>query len=241
MKTKTIKKQNTVGKLVSLLLLITLCFSCDNEDMVSNQRLSYSIAEQNEMINLAKKYNVDIQFKEEFTEKKMSLDELEKLLQSLANFQCEFPIPYTLTYGTSAKVTVPQTRQSFPSEHFTIVPFTVTIEEGESITISGTATVSYILTGTGKHTLCNISGHVSFYVTESSSEKGYRYGVTSTGSEQVKPTYVTIEQLKGFTGPTISTLISIGVTNQSVAVGLSKRCDVSVPSKQGEPARCSIW
>lgn len=239
MKTKTIKKQNSVKQLVSLLLLIIFCFSCNNEEI--SPVPSYSPMEQKEIIDLANKYNVKVYFKETSNKKKMSLGEIEKLLQDLNNLQCEFSIPYMFTYGTSTKTMIPQTRSTInKTETFNIAHFTINIEDGESVTATGLAHLTFIGRDP-ENKLISLSEQVSFHTHESDSQKGYRYSVSCDHAETIEPTYITSEDLKKFSGATIRTSLSIYATSKGLAFNSTKQCKISVPTKEGEEATCSIF
>lgn len=237
-KFEKITKRLAISSAILLSLTIT-CFSCDKEEDTTPFLGNYSLIEKQMMSNLVEKYDAKIIFDEAHYGEKMSLNELKELLQNLYDLHSEFTIPCSVSYTTSNKATIPQTRVVSTTENHTISTFTVGIGEGESLKASGTASVSY---NSFDHKIYTLNGHVTLQVLQSNSSKGYNYFISNNGDEDITPKNPTSETLSNISSVTIRTSVTISAsaTKYGATVCLVKQCSVSAPTKQGSDATCSI-
>lgn len=225
-----------------MVLLLFVCFSCDNNIETTNETVgTYSAAEKEEFTKLAEQYGAEVVFIGDKPGKKVSIEELERVLIALKDLKAEGPLRYAIFYKTPTGLTIPRSRSYQSDEFHPVSPFYITIAEGESFSFFGEVNICFNSTGNDK--LMKVSGHAAFHKGVSHSAKGYTYTVDirDESIEKIEPSQFTkiedVSEIKFITE--IHVKIEL---NGEILINEPKKFVTTIPihALSGTEVNCSI-
>lgn len=180
--------------ILSVVVLLFVCFSCNNEVETATTG-TYSKAEKEEFIELAEQYGAEVVFIDDKfidgkLDRKISIEEFERMLIALKGVKAEFSLPYKLFYKTPTGITIPKSRSNLGTikENHPVGSFNIQIDTGESFSCFGEVDIFFTPVENSKR--IEIRGHVSYHTLETISKKGYTYTIEPEAVEKIEPPYI---------------------------------------------------
>lgn len=224
---------------LSVVLLLIISSSCNNEEEIMTVG-TYSDAEKAEFRELAEQYGAEVYFDDAKPDKKVSIQEFERMLKALRDLKAEFPISYSLSYETPTKVSVPKSRTYSSNENHPVASFTANFGAGENVTFFGNVNVSFTSTGNGE--TINVGGRFTFRIYEINSSHGYKYSITADGVEKIEPKELKKGDNKDHITFTRYNVMFRVDMSQGLWTNKEKTFSVSVPTNMDEiPVYCSVY